>query len=374
MSIVIPEELKPADGRFGCGPSKVRPAQIRALAGSGSRYLGTSPDRRPVRSLVRRIRDDLRVLFALPEGYHVVLGAGGVSAFWNVAAYGLIRHRSQHLSCGVFSAMFAEVSRRCPWLEAPSVIEGPPGTHPVPRAEAGTDAYALTHCETSTGVAMPVRRIDAADDDALVLVDAHSAAGGLLVDPAGFDAYYFGPQKCFGAEAGLWVALMSPAALERAATVASSGRYIPGFLSLTAAIEYSGRDLVAGEPSVTGLLLFAEQLDWMLGQGGLPWCNGRTSESARRLYGWAERSPYTRPFVQDPAQRSAVAATIDLDPSVDARAVIQTLRANGIVDLEANRRWGPNQLRAALYPAIDPADIEALTQCIDYVIERLFEG
>jgi phosphoserine aminotransferase len=370
-NIVLPAELKPADGRFGSGPSKVRPEQMAALAASGPAYLGTSHRQAPVRSLVQRIQEGLTGLFRLPDGYRVVLGNGGTTTFWDVAAVSLVTERSLHLSFGEFSSKFAKVTAAAPWLRDPVIIESPPGTHPQPRAEAGVDSYALTHNETSTGVVMPVRRVAGADEGALVLVDATSGAGGLAVDVSETDVYYFAPQKCFGSDGGLWIALMSPAALERAAAIAASGRYLPESLSLPVAISNSARLQTNNTPAVATLLLMAEQVEWMLREGGLDWAAGRTAESSARLYTWAEKAPYATPFVADPAQRSPVVGTIDLIGPVDAAAVAATLRANGIVDTESYRKLGRNQLRIAMFPAIEPADVEALTACIDYVVERL---
>ena len=370
-NIVVPAQLKPADGRFGSGPSKVRPEQVAALAASGPLYLGTSHRQAPVRSLVQRIQEGIAELFRLPGGYQVVLGNGGTTTFWDVAAFGLVTERSLHLSFGEFSSKFAAVTAAAPWLRDPVIVASPPGTHPQPRAEAGVDSYALTHNETSTGVAMPVRRVPGADDGALVLVDATSAAGGLAVDVSEADVYYFAPQKCFGSDGGLWIALMSPAALERAAAIAASGRYLPGSLSLPAAISNSARFQTSNTPAVATLLLMAEQVEWMLREGGLDWAAGRTADSSSRLYTWAEKVPYATPFVADPAQRSPVVGTIDFISPVDAAAVAAVLRANGIVDTEPYRKLGRNQLRIAMFPAIEPADVEALTACIDYVAERL---
>jgi phosphoserine aminotransferase len=369
--IVVPEDLKPTDGRFGSGPSRVRPEQVAALATSGANYLGTSHRQAPVRSLVRRAREGLAALFRLPDGYQVVLGNGGTTAFWDIAAFGLVSERSSHLSFGEFSSKFAKVTAGAPWLASPAVIESEPGTHPQPRAEAGVDAYALTHNETSTGVAMPIRRVPGADPGALVLVDATSGAGGLPVDVGETDVYYFAPQKCFGSDGGLWIALMSPAALERAAAIAGSGRYIPEFFSLPIAIDNSGKLQTYNTPAVATLFLLAEQVEWMLGHGGLGWTTARTADSSSRLYTWADKSPYATPFVADPAQRSQVVGTIDFADQVDAAMVAATLRANGIVDTEPYRKLGRNQLRIAMFPAVDPADVEALTTCVDYVVERL---
>ncbi|HUK69256.1 MAG TPA: phosphoserine transaminase [Streptosporangiaceae bacterium] len=368
-NIAIPAEIMPVDGRFGCGPSKVRPEQLSALASSGSRYLGTSHRQPPVKSLVRRVTAGMRELFALPDGYQVVLGNGGTTAFWDIAAFGLVREKSQHLSFGEFSGKFAKAVADAPWLAEPSVISSPPGTHPLPSAEDGVDVYALTHNETSTGVAMPIERVGGAD--ALVLVDATSGAGGLPVRASDFDVYYFAPQKCFASDGGLWIALMSPAALGRVDEIAATGRYVPEFFSLPVAISNSVKDQTYNTPAVATLLMLAEQVEWMLARGGLGWTTARTADSAGRLYNWAEKAPYATPFVAVPAQRSHVVGTVDFTEAVDAAAVAATLRANGIVDTEPYRKLGRNQLRIGMFPAIDPADVEALTTCIDYVVERL---
>ncbi|GAB3485645.1 phosphoserine transaminase [Nocardiopsis coralliicola] len=369
--IQIPANLLPSDGRFGSGPSKVRPEQLRALADSGSTYLGTSHRQKPVKSLVGRVRSGLSELFSLPEGYEVVLGNGGTTAFWDIAAHGLIRERSQHLSFGEFSSKFAKVAAGAPWLGEPTVIATDPGTHGQARAEDGIDAYALTHNETSTGVAMPIRRPAGAAGDALVLTDATSGAAGLPVDIAQTDVYYFAPQKGFASDGGLWAAIMSPRALERAAEIAGSGRYVPEFFSLPTAIDNSRKDQTYNTPAVATLLLFAEQLEWMNGHGGLDWSVARTAESSGILYTWAEKAEFATPFVADPAQRSQVVATIDFDEAVDAAAVAKVLRSNGIVDTEPYRKLGRNQLRVATFPAVEPSDVQALTACIDHVVAAL---
>ncbi|HTA08051.1 MAG TPA: phosphoserine transaminase, partial [Streptosporangiaceae bacterium] len=301
----------------------------------------------------------------------VVLGNGGTTAFWDSAAFGLVSAKAQHLSFGEFSAKFAKVTRSAPWLAEPSVITAEPGAYPAPRAEAGVDAYALTHNETSTGVATPIRRVPGADEGALVLVDATSAAGGIAVDPAEFDAYYFAPQKCFGADGGLWLALLSPAAVERAARIAASDRYIPEFLSLQTAIEQSRLEQTYNTPALATLVLLAEQVDWMLGQGGMAWTTERTAASSGILYNWAEKSPMAMPFVADPAARSPVVVTIDFADHIQATALSAALRANGIVDTDSYRKLGRNQLRIGTFPAVEPADVEALTASIDYVLERM---
>jgi phosphoserine aminotransferase len=369
--LVIPAGLKPKDGRFGSGPAKIRPAQLAALAGPGAAYLGTSHRQPPVRSLVRRIRAGLAELFSLPGDYTVVLGNGGTSAFWDAAAFGLVRRHAQHLSFGEFSARFATITGRAPWLSAPTVVESPPGTHPEPWPEPGADTYALTHNETSTGVAVPVRRVPGADPGSLILVDATSAAAGLDVQAGEFDVYYFAPQKGLGSDGGLWIALMSPAAVDRVAQIAASGRYIPDFLSLRVALENAATDQTYNTPAVATLFLLCDQVEWLLGQGGLPWATARTARSAAILYGWAETAAYTAPFVTDPAQRSQVVGTIDLADGLSADAVAASLRANGIVDTESYRKLGRNQLRIGMFPAVDPGDVEALTACIDYVVTRI---
>jgi phosphoserine aminotransferase len=369
--IVIPASLRPVDGRFGCGPSKVRPEQVAALAGPGAALLGTSHRQAPVRALVQRVREGMQAIFSLPPGYLVVLGDGGTTAFWEVAAFGLVDRHAQHLSFGEFSSKFANATAAAPWLDAPTVIESATGSHPQPRAEPGADVYALTHNETSTGVAMPVRRVAGADDGALVLVDATSGAGGLPVQAGEFDVYYFSPQKCFGSDGGLWLALMSPAALDRAERIAASGRYIPEFLSLTVAMTNARLQQTYNTPALATLILLASQLDWMLGHGGLAWTTARTAASSGHLYEWAEKSSCATPFVADPQQRSQVVGTIDFDPGIDAQRLAAVLRANGIVDTESYRKLGRNQLRIGMFPAIDPADVQALTACVDYVIERM---
>jgi phosphoserine aminotransferase len=369
--IRLPSELRPSDGRFGSGPSKIRQEAVQALAAAAPTYLGTSHRQDGVRSVVRRLRTGLADLFSLPDGYEVVLGNGGAAYFWDIATFWLIRHRSQHLVFGQFSSTFAKVVAAAPHLGKPDVIESPHGTHPESRPAPGVDVYALTHNETSTGVAMEVCRPVGADAGALVAVDATSAAGGLLVDPAEFDAYYFAPQKCFASDGGLWVALLSPAALERAGRLAAGGRWSPASLSLPTAVEQSRLDQTYNTPALATLFLFAHQLEWILGQGGLEWSAGRCRASAETVYRWADASDYAKPFVVDPGQRSQVVATVDLDEAVDATMVSRVLRANGIVDTESYRGLRRNQLRIALYPAIEPDDVAALTGAVDYVVSAL---
>ncbi|WP_239331411.1 phosphoserine transaminase [Frankia sp. CiP3] len=368
--IVIPGQLRPVDGRFGCGPSKVRPEAVAQLAATGTSLLGTSHRQKPVRSLVGRVRAGLADLFSLPDGYEVVLGVGGSTAFWDAAAFNLVRERSQHLVFGEFGGKFADTAKGAPFLAEPSIITSAPGSHPDWVPEPGVDVYATPHNETSTGAAKPVRRPIGADTGALHLVDATSGAGGLPVDVREADAYYFAPQKSFASDGGLWVALLSPAAIERLAEIASSGRWIPPFLDLTTARDNSSKDQTYNTPAVATLFLFADQVEWMLAHGGLDWCVRRTAESSSILYTWADKTSYTTPFVTDPAQRSQVVVTIDFD-GVDAAVVASTLRANGIVDVEPYRKLGRNQLRIACFPAVEPADIHALTAAIDYVVERL---
>ena len=369
--IRIPPALLPADGRFGSGPSKVRPEQVEALRAVSTTVLGTSHRQAPVRSLVGRVRRGLADLFELPEGYEVVLGNGGSTAFWDVAAFGLVRDRAQHLAFGEFSAKFAGVTRSAPFLGEPTVVRAEPGTLAAPHAEAGVDAYAWPHNETSTGVMAPVCRVEGADDDALLLVDATSGAGGLPVDVSAADAYYFAPQKSFASDGGLWLALLSPRALARVEQIAASGRWVPDSLSLPIAIDNSRKDQTYNTPAVATLVMLAEQLDWLNGNGGLAWATKRTADSSSRLYSWAERTSFTTPFVADPSARSQVVGTIDLTGDVDAAAVAAVLRANGILDTEPYRKLGRNQLRIATFPAVEPDDVEALTACVDHVVTQL---
>jgi phosphoserine aminotransferase len=396
--IRIPESLKPADGRFGSGPSKVRPEQVAALAAAAPTYLGTSHRQAPVRSMVGRLRSGLRELFSLPDGYEVVLGNGGTTTFWDVATFCLIERRSQHLAFGEFSSKFAAAVQAAPHLEEPQVIESAAGTHPEARPEEDVDLYALTHSETSTGVMTEVRRPgggsavgsagggsagggsagggsagggSAVDDRAIVAVDATSAAGGLRVDPAQFDVYYFAPQKCFAADGGLWAAAMSPAAIERVERISAGGRWVPPSLDLGIALENARLDQTYNTPALATVLLFAEQVDWMLAGGGLEWAASRCDRSAEILYTWAEQSDFATPFVGKPSERSHVVGTIDFVDAVDAAAVAKVLRANGIVDTEPYRKLGRNQLRIAMFPAIEPDDIAALCACINHVVGAL---
>ncbi|MEV7793096.1 phosphoserine transaminase [Streptomyces sp. NPDC087512] len=369
--IQIPADIKPADGRFGAGPSKVRVEALDALAATGTSLLGTSHRQAPVKNLVGKVREGIRELFRLPDGYEVILGNGGSTAFWDVATHGLIENKSQHLSFGEFSSKFAKAAKLAPWLAEPTIVSAEPGTHPEAHAEAGVDVYAFTHNETSTGVAMPIARVAGADENALVLVDATSGAGGLPVDITETDVYYFAPQKSFASDGGLWIGVFSPAAIERAERIHASGRHVPEFFSLPTAIDNSRKNQTYNTPALATLFLLGEQLDWMNGQGGLDFAVRRTAASARTLYGWAEDVKFANPFVADPAKRSQVIGTIDFTDEVDAAAVAKVLRANGIVDTEPYRKLGRNQLRIAMFPAIDPADVEALTKCVDYVIEKL---
>jgi phosphoserine aminotransferase len=368
----IPAALKPSDGRFGSGPSKVRPQQLAALAGEHAALLGTSHRQQPVRALVGRVRSGLAELLGAPEGYEVALGNGGTTAFWDAAALSLVRERSLHLSFGEFSRKFAQVTTSAPFLGEPIVLAAEPGDAPTPAGDPRADAIAWAHNETSTGVMVPVVR-PADAGDALVLIDATSGAGGLPLDAAQADAYYFAPQKSFASDGGLWLALLSPAAIERIEQVAATDRWIPEFLSLSTALANSRQDQTLNTPAIATLVLLAEQLDWMLANGGLPWCVRRTTESADTLYGWADAAPYATPFVADPAKRSLVVGTIDFADGVDAARIAATLRANGIVDVEPYRKLGRNQLRVAMFPAIEPADVQALTACVDWVAQRIGE-
>jgi phosphoserine aminotransferase len=368
-NIELPPDLRPRDGRFGSGPSKVRPEALAALAATGAGYMGTSHRREGVRSVVRRIRGRLADLYGLPDGYEVALGNGGASLFWDAATFCLIERRSQHLVFGEFSAKFAAAAASAPHLAEPDVIETAPGTHPWPKPADDVDTYALTHNETSTGVMMPVERPETTGS-ALVVVDATSAAGGLRVDPRQFDAYYFSPQKAFGSDGGLWLALLSPAAVERIERLCAD-RWVPAMLDLSVALANSRQDQTLNTPALATLFLLDHQLGWMLDNGGLEFAAGRCDRSAAIVYGWAEASSYANPFVTDPAQRSRTVATVDLDPAVDAATVSAVLRRNGIVDTEPYRKLGRNQLRIALFPAVDPEDVEVLTRAIDHVVARL---
>jgi phosphoserine aminotransferase len=387
----IPGDLKPADGRFGCGPSKVRTQALQRLASEGAALMGTSHRQKPVRALVGEIRTGLAELFSLPEGYEVVLGNGGATAFWEAASFGLIERRALHLSYGEFSQKFATVTAEAPFLGDPAVVKAEPGDAPESEAveagiaaaggaigggvsfdgeQDGIDAIAWAHNETSTGVMVPVAR-PASSGQALVLIDATSGAGGLPLDASQADAYYFAPQKGFAGDGGLWVALMSPAAVERVERLHASGRWIPAFLSLATALENSRKDQTYNTPALATLFLLADQIRWMLHQGGLEWCVSRTRSSAEHLYGWAQDRPDAAPFVPDPAKRSLVVGTVDFDEGVDAARLAAILRANGIVDVEPYRKLGRNQLRIGMFPAVEPADVQALTACIDWTIERI---
>ncbi len=370
-TITIPSTLLPKDGRFGAGPSKVRTEQVTALNAIASTYLGTSHRQKTVKYQVARVRTGLAELFSLPDGYEVVLGNGGSTAFWEVATFGLVRDRAQFLSFGEFGSKFAKAVKDAPFLGAPTIITSDPGDAPDFSAEAGVDVYATPHNETSTGVAITPARVVGGDADALMLFDATSGAGGLAVDSTQSDVYYFAPQKCFASDGGLWVALMSPVAIARTAEIKESGRYIPAFLDLQTAIENSRLDQTYNTPSLSTIYLMAEQIDWFLANGGLDWCVKRTAESSASLYTWAEATSYTTPYVVDPSKRSQVIGTIDFDESIDATAVAKALRSNGIVDTEPYRKLGRNQLRVAMFPAVDPDDVRALTESIDYVVTQL---
>ncbi|MGK2881369.1 MAG: phosphoserine transaminase [Mycobacterium sp.] len=366
-TLQIPHAIKPRDGRFGAGPSKVRPEQLQALLDSSSLF-GTSHRQAPVKNLVGRVRSGLRDLFALPDGYQVILGNGGSTAFWDAAAFGLIDKRSLHLTYGEFSAKFASAVANNPFIGDPIVIKAAPGSAPEPQSDPSVDVVAWAHNETSTGVSVPVRR---PEGDALVVIDATSGAGGLPVDISESDAYYFAPQKNFASDGGLWLAVVSPAALARIEAIAASGRWVPDFLSLPVAVENSLKNQTYNTPAIATLVLLADQLDWLNGNGGLDWAVKRTADSSVRLYGWAEASSFATPFVTDPAHRSQVVGTIDFSDTVDAAAVAKVLRTNGIVDTEPYRKLGRNQLRVAMFAAVDPDDVSALTQCVDWVVERL---
>ena len=370
-TLEIPQALKPADGRFGAGPSKVRPEQLRALQGDhGETPMGTSHRQKPVKQVVGRVREGLRELFALPDGYEVALGNGGTTAFWDALAFGMVRERSLHLTYGEFSSKFASCTKKAPFLQDPVVLSAEPGDAPAPRTDPSCDVVAWAHNETSTGVAVPVTR-PSGSGDALVAIDATSGAGGLPVDVADADAYYFAPQKSFASDGGLWLALLSPAAVERVGEIAATDRWIPDFLSIATALDNSRKDQTYNTPAVATLLMLADQVEWMNANGGLGFCVERTTASSSHLYGWAEERAWASPFVADPAKRSLVVGTIDFADSVDAATLAATLRANGVVDVEPYRKLGRNQLRVGMFPAVAPDDVSALTACIDHVVERL---
>jgi phosphoserine aminotransferase len=369
--IVIPKNLLPADGRFGAGPSKVRREQVEGLLGVATTFLGTSHRQKTVKSEVGRLRAGLASLFSLPEGYEVLLGNGGSTAFWDAATFGLLEDRAQFLSFGEFGAKFAKAAQTAPHLGEQSVIKADPGSAPAFAPESGLDAYCTPHNETSTGVALPVRRPVGVDSGALHIVDATSGASGLALDATEADVYYFAPQKSFGSDGGIWFALMSPAAIARVEKIHATKRWTPAFLDLHIALENSRLDQTYNTPALATIYLMAEQVDWFNTNGGLTWCTERTSTSSGLLYDWADARDFAAPFVTDPALRSGVVATIDLDDSIDATAVTKALRANGIVDTEPYRKLGRNQLRIAVFPAVEPADVQQLIDCIDYVVDAL---
>ena len=369
--IIIPTDLLPTDGRFGCGPSKVRPEAVAALADAGRDYLGTSHRQDTVKYMVSRLRNGLAEMFALPDGYEIMLGNGGSTVFWDIATFGLIDRRSQHLTFGEFSSKFAQAAAAAPFLDDPVVVKSEVGTHPVPIVDDAIDTYAFTHNETSTGVSMPLVRPAGTDGKAIVLVDATSAAGGLRFDASQTDVYYFAPQKCLASDGGLWLAAVSPAAIERIERIGASGRWIPESLSLTTALENSRKDQTYNTPALATVFLAVQQVEWVNENGGLHFAASRCDRSAEIMYSWAEASSYASPFVTNPDERSHVVATIDFDDSVSADEVNKVLRANGIVDTDSYRKLGRNQIRVAMFPAIDPEDIEALTKCVDYVVENI---
>ena len=369
--VSIPQDLLPQDGRFGAGPSKVRPEQVEALQRAGRDLLGTSHRQAPVKDVVGRVRSGLAELFSAPDGYEVILGVGGSTAFWDAASFGLVRERAQHLSFGEFGSKFAKATQNAPFLQDSTILTAEPGTRPEAQAEAGVDVYAWPQNETSTGVAAPVHRVVGADADALVLIDATSAAGGLPVDLSQTDAYYFAPQKNFASDGGLWLAMFSPAALERVERVKATGRWIPDFLDLKTAVDNSLKNQTYNTPALSTLVMLEDQVRWMNEQGGLGFTTARTDESSQRVYAWAEASSFATPFVARPEDRSAVITTVDFEDSVDAAQVATILRAHGVVDVEPYRKLGRNQLRIATFAAIEPDDVSALLSCIDHVVAQL---
>lgn len=367
----VPQELLPQDGRFGAGPSKVRPEQVEAISRAGAQLLGTSHRQAPVKNLVKEIQEGLREFFGLPEGYEIVLGNGGATSFWDAATFGLVRHRAEHLSFGEFGSKFAQATAKAPFLEESLVISAEPGFMPTLEVQPGIDVYAWPQNETSTGVSAPVLRPSGIDDDALVIIDATSAAGGLAVDISQTDVYYFSPQKNFASDGGLWLAVFSPAAIARVEEIIQSGRWIPDSLNLHTAIENSRKNQTYNTPALSTLVMLAEQVRWLNEQGGIAFAAQRTAESASRVYSWAEKSAYAAPFVKNPKHRSNVICTVDFDEPIDATRISQTLRQAGVVDIEPYRKLGKNQLRIATFTAIEPDDVSALLRCIDYVVEDL---
>ena len=364
----LPADLIPSDGRFGCGPSKVRPEQIQAIVDGAQDIIGTSHRQPAVKNVVGSVREGLSELFSLPEGYEIILSLGGATAFWDAATFCLIEKKSGHLSYGEFSSKFAKAAKQAPWLDEPTVIEAPAGDAPVPQAIEGADVIGWAHNETSTGAMVPVVRPEGSEGS-LVVIDATSGAGGLPVDIADTDVYYFSPQKCFASDGGLWLAAMSPAAMERIAKIKDSGRFIPAFLDLQTAVDNSLKNQTYNTPAVGTLLMLDNQVQWMNANGGLDGMVARTTASSDALYSWAEGRAETTPYVTDPAKRSLVVGTIDFDESVDAAVLAKILRANGILDVEPYRKLGRNQLRIGMFPAIDSADIVTLTKAIDHVLD-----
>ncbi|GAA4283081.1 phosphoserine transaminase [Brevibacterium daeguense] len=371
--VKIPSELLPADGRFGAGPARIRPPQLDALVAAGAEVMGTSHRQAPVKNVVGRIRTGLVELFDLPEGYEVVLGNGGATAFWDIAAFGLVRSKAAHASFGEFGAKFAKATTTSPFLSASDIVEADPGSGAVPNAAADADVYAWPHNETSTGVATSIKRPSGIAEDALVVIDATSAAGGLAVDIRETDVYYFSPQKNMGSDGGLWIAIMSPRAIARAQEIKDSGRWIPASLDLVTAIDNSRKNQTYNTPAVATLIMLAEQIEWINGNGGLAWAAERTARSAKAVYDWAEECEVTTPFVADPADRSNVVCTIDFAEDVDAAAITTMLRANGVVDIEPYRKLGRNQLRIATFVSVEPDDVKALLSCIDYALTALLK-
>lgn len=365
----LPEEFLPSDGRFGCGPSKVRPAQIEAVSAAATSIMGTSHRKPAVKNVVAAVQEGLTELFSLPSDYEIVLSLGGATAFWDAATFGLIENKSAHLSYGEFSSKFTKASKQAPWLDDPAVIESEPGSAPEPSMLDGTDAdvVAWAHNETSTGTMVPVTR---PNTDALVLIDATSGAGGLPVDMAEVDAYYFSPQKCFASDGGLWLAAMSPAAIERVAKIKESGRFIPAFLDLQTAVDNSRKNQTYNTPAVGTLLMLADQVAWMNDNGGLDGMVARSKANSEALYGWADNHPHATPFVAEADKRSYVVGTIDFDDAIDAAELAKALRDNGIIDTEPYRKLGRNQLRIGMFPAVEASDVTKLTGAIDFFLDH----
>ena len=365
----IPSARLPSGPRFGCGPSRIRREVVASLSEPGS-VMGTSPRQPPVRHVVAAIREELSTLYDLPAEYEVALGNGGATLFWDMATVSLVEKCAATGVYGEFTKKFSSVLQGAPFLADPAVFQAPPGELALPQALGEIDAYAWAHNETSTGVVAPIRRPDEIDENSLVLVDATSAVGGVAADVAQTDAYYFSPQKNLSSDGGLWLAILSPAAIERSERLTTSARWVPQMLDLSVAVKNSRADQTLNTPALATLVMLEAQCRWLLDKGGMTWAASRTASTSGILYRWAEDNPLTTPFVTDPALRSPVVVTIDIDKSVDATQLCARARENGILDIEPYRKLGRNQIRVATFSSIEPGDIEALTACLDWLLEH----